>query len=75
MISSSNSYSLQADSKNDKTEKILQNIDNFIMLKDTIKNYRRLTAEQIQYVYTLSDKQKIDIIILYNKIIATLEHL
>ena len=31
--------------------------------------------KQLQYIYTLSDKQKMDIILLYNHMIATLENL
>ena len=53
----------------------LQTMSVFILLKDTIKNYRPLSNDQLQYIHTLSNEQLIEIILLYNKMIMTLENI
>ena len=53
----------------------LGEIDQFTLLKDNIKNYRKLTDIQLAYIHTLSETQKLEIILLYNKMITILENI
>lgn len=50
-------------------------ISNFSIMKDDITNYRPLSQEQLIQVETLSDKEKIELIKLYNTMFDTLENI
>ena len=50
-------------------------LDTFKLLKDQIRNYRSLTQFQLLSLEHLSEKQKIDIILLYNEMFLSLEEL
>ena len=49
-------------------------ITNFTVIMDDIRNYRPLTATQLEQLHTLSDSEKIEIIQTYNTMISTLEN-
>ncbi len=40
-------------------------------IKHDIRNIKELSSEQIKYIATLSDSQKLELIIIYNEIIIT----
>lgn len=50
-------------------------LNNFILLKDTIKNYRGLSEYEQMYIEKLSDKEKVEIILLYDTMMRSLESL
>jgi hypothetical protein len=50
-------------------------LNNFILLKDTIKHYRGLSEYEQMYIETLSDKEKVEIILLYDTMMRSLESL
>ncbi len=43
----------------------------FEKIKHDIRNFRELSSEQMQYIATLSDSQKLELLIIYNEIIIT----
>ncbi len=43
----------------------------FEKIKHDIRNIKELSSEQIKYIATLSDSQKLELIIIYNEIIIT----
>jgi hypothetical protein len=47
----------------------------FLLLKDDILNYRVLTDKQLSYMETLTDKEKMEIFILYNKMMQSINDL
>jgi ribosome biogenesis GTPase A len=51
----------------------LGEIDIFTLIKDKIKNYKKLTDAELTFIETLSEQQKMEIILLYNKMTALLE--
>jgi L-asparaginase/Glu-tRNA(Gln) amidotransferase subunit D len=50
-------------------------ISHFSIMKDDIKNYRTLTEIQIDELHNLTEEEKIDIIKIYDNMIATIEDL
>lgn len=53
----------------------LGEFDIFTLIKDKIKNYKKLTDAELEFIETLSESQKIELILLYNKIISVLENI
>ena len=53
--------------------KIILKIDDYSIMKDDIVNFRPLSNEQMLQLETLTDKEKIELIKLYNKMFITLE--
>lgn len=47
----------------------------FLLLKDDILNYHVLTDKQLSYMETLTDKEKMEIFILYNKMMQNINDL
>jgi Trk K+ transport system NAD-binding subunit len=45
-------------------------INPFVIMKDDIRNYRRLNSFQISYIEKLTEQEKIEIIKLYDTIIS-----
>jgi hypothetical protein len=50
-------------------------ISNFSIMKDDITNYRPLSKEQLIQVEALTDREKIELIKLYNTMFYTLENI
>lgn len=50
-------------------------IDYFLVIKDTIRNYKLLNAEQLKYVKQLNDKKKNEIIDLFNVIVDSMSEM
>lgn len=50
-------------------------ISDFSVIKNDITNYRPLTKIQITQLETLTEKEKIELIITYNTIVETLDHI
>jgi len=50
-------------------------ITHFTIMKDDIKNYRTLTEIQLNEIQYLTENEKIEIIKIYNTMIATIEDL
>jgi len=46
-------------------------INPFILLKDNIKNFRKLSDEEKIYLSNLSNEEKIEIILLYDQALST----
>jgi len=57
-----------------KTRKRLE-VSQLSIMKDDIKNYRSLTEFQLNYLSTLSENSKIEIIKIYDSMIGTIEDL
>ena len=57
-----------------KTRKRLE-VSQLSIMKDDIKNYRSLTEFQLNYLSTLSEDSKIEIIKIYDSMIGTIEDL
>ena len=57
-----------------KTRKRLE-VSQFSIMKDDIKNYRSLSDFQLNYLPTLTEDAKIEIIKIYNSMIASIEDL
>jgi hypothetical protein len=49
-------------------------INYFTIIKDDVSNYRPLTKIQLSQLETLTEKEKIELIKVYNTIIETLDH-
>lgn len=54
-----------------ETDKVLD-MSEFDILKDDIKNYRKLSKSQLSYIKTLSETEKIEIIELYDQVIVSI---
>jgi hypothetical protein len=53
-----------------KTNRSME-IKPIVLLKDNIKNYRRLTEYEKMYLQFLSNEEKTEIILLYNQVLST----
>ena len=57
-----------------KTDRSME-INPFILLKDNIKNYRKLSEYEKMYLFKLSNEEKIEIINLYDHVLSTIVEL
>ena len=50
-------------------------LDTFTLIKDNVKNYRILTEPELQYLYQLTEEQKIELIQIYDRVIRSIRFL